>query len=153
MRLTGLALALLAGLAPAPAGAHPDCRPMPLVLWGDGRHDDTVALNAWFCGDRVIWADTGKPVGAEIAGRIFKLSAAIYVPGGTGRTITHFHFVWPWTHEEVTGGTIAAGTNPDRPAVANGIRRSGGDSLEGIPYPAPVMSRPAHLLPGDCLIS
>jgi hypothetical protein len=153
VRSTGLALALLAGLLPAPAGAHSDCRPAPPVLWGDGRHDDTAALNAWFRGGRVVWADTGKPVGAEIAGRTFELSAAIYIPGGTGRTITHFRFVWPWTHEEVTGDTISTGTNPARPAIASGIRKSGGDPREGIPYPAPVVSRPAHLSPRDCLVS
>lgn len=150
MRVAGLLLAALAGWSPTPAEPHAACRPMPLVLWGDGRHDDTAALNAWFRGDRVIWAETGKPVGAAIAGHTFTLSAAIFVPSGTGRTITHFRFVWPWTHEEITGGTIASGTNG--PAAASGIRKRGGDPLEGVPYPAPVTSRPAHP-PGECLMS
>jgi hypothetical protein len=151
MGSAALVLALFAGLTPAPAALH-DCRPTPLVLWGDGRHDDTAALNAWFRGERVVWAGSGKTVDAEIAGHTFKLSAAIYIPGGTGRTITRFRFVWPWTHEEVTGGTIASGTNPGMPAAESGIRKTGGDPLEGIPYPAPVASRPASP-PGDCLTS
>ncbi|HJU18041.1 MAG TPA: hypothetical protein VJ770_16430 [Stellaceae bacterium] len=150
--LAGLVLVLFAGL---PAAARPtaDCRPTPLALWGDGRHDDTAALNAWFRGESVVWADTGKPVGAAIVDRAFKLSAAIYVPSGTGRTITHFRFVWPWTHEEVTGGTIAAGTNPDLPVAESGIRKTGGDPSEGISYRAPAAPRPAYLSPGACLVS
>ncbi|GEM_PF-2671194 len=154
MPLFGLVFALLAGLSPAPVKPPAsDCRPAPLVLWGDGRHDDTAALNAWFRGERVVWADSGASVGATIADRTFKLSAAIYIPSGTGRTITHFRFVWPWTHEEVTGGTIATGTNPDLPALLSGIRKRGGDPLEGIPYAAPVAAQPARLPSRDCLVS
>ncbi len=153
MRLAGLLLAMLAGLVPAFAAARSDCRPTPLVLWGDGRHDDTAALNAWLRGDTVIWAESGKPVGATIAGHTFKLSAAIYIPGGTGRTITHFRFVWPWTHEEVSGGTIASGINPKAPPTESGIHKVGGYRLEGIPYAAPAAARPARLPRRACLVS
>ncbi|HZU89647.1 MAG TPA: hypothetical protein VE993_10370, partial [Stellaceae bacterium] len=72
MGSAALVLALFAGLVPAPA-APDSCRPTPLALWGDGRHDDTAALNAWFRGDKVVWADSGRPVGPEIAGHTFKL--------------------------------------------------------------------------------
>jgi hypothetical protein len=153
MRLAGIALALLAGLAPAFAAPRSDCRPTPLVLWGDGRHDDTAALNAWLRGDTVIWAASGRPVGATIVGHTFKLSAAIYVPSGTGRTITHFRFVWPWTHEEVSGGTIASGTDPKAPPAESGIRKIGGDRLEGVPYAAPVASRATRPPRRACLVS
>lgn len=153
MRLAGLVLAMLAGLVPAFAAPRSDCRPTPLVLWGDGRHDDTAALNAWLRGDTVIWAESGKPVGATIAGHAFKLSAAIYIPGGTGRTITHFRFVWPWTHEEVSGGTIASGINPKASPTESGIHKVGGDRLEGIPYAAPAAARPARLPRRACLVS
>ncbi|MGH7037466.1 MAG: hypothetical protein ACREE4_23705 [Stellaceae bacterium] len=147
------ALVLFAGLAPAIAAPHSACRQTPLVLWGDGQHDDTAALNAWLSGDTVIWAESGKPVGATIAGHTFRLSAAIYVPSGTGRTLTRFRLVWPWTHEEVSGGTIAAGTNPDAPPVESGVRKIGGDRLEGIPYPAPATAQPRHRPRRACLMS
>jgi hypothetical protein len=162
MPSAGLVIALLAGLMPAPAQLHSSrppspCRPAPLILWGDGRHDDTAALNAWFRGKKVVWAESGKAVGPVITGRSFKLSAAIFVPSGTDRTITRFRFVWPWTHEQVAGGTIATGTNPARPAVESGLRKIGGDPLEGVPYAAPMASRspsrPGHLPPRACLIS
>lgn len=158
MRAAGLLLAALAALAPAPArppsaSLRSTCRPAPLVLWGDGRHDDTAALNAWLRGDTVIWAATGRPVGATIAGHAFALSAAIYIPSGTGRTLTRFRLVWPWTHEQVTGGTIAAGADPNRPPAESGIRRIGGDRLEGIPYAAPAAARPARPSRRDCLVS
>jgi hypothetical protein len=42
---------------------------------GDGEHDDTAALNAWFRGETVIWGQTHQPVGAEIADRAFLLSS------------------------------------------------------------------------------
>ena len=63
---------------------------VPVVLWGDGRHDDTAALNAWLRGHDAIWADTGEPVGAAIGGRSFRLSSAIYVQAGTGRVLRDF---------------------------------------------------------------
>lgn len=153
MPVAAIALALLAGLMPAPAAPHGNCRPAPLVLWGDGRHDDTQALNAWLRGDTVVWADSGRTVGATIAGHAFRLSAAIYVRSGTGRTLRHFRLVWPWTHEEVTGGTIAAGSDPHRPPAESGIRRIGGDRREGIPYQAPAAVRRAHPSRRACLTS
>lgn len=148
-----IVLALFAGLAPAVAAPHFACRPTPLVLWGDGRHDDTAALNAWLAGDTVIWAESGKPVGAAIAGHTFRLSAAIYIPSGTGRMLTDFHLVWPWTHEEVSGGTIAAGTDPNAPPAESGIQKRGGDRLEGIPYAAPAAASPLRRPRRACLMS
>jgi hypothetical protein len=151
VRSAGLLFTAIAGLATAPAAPPADCRPMPLALWGDGQHDDTAALNAWFRGETVVWGDNGKIVGAEIADRAFKLSAAIYIPSGTGRTITRFRFVWPWTHEEVMGGTIASGTDRSIPPVQSRIRKT--DRRDGVLYSAPVASRPTRLPPRDCLVS
>jgi hypothetical protein len=48
-------------------------------LWGDGEHDDTAALNAWFRGETVVWAQTHEKVGAEIADRTFLLSSMVYM--------------------------------------------------------------------------
>lgn len=154
MAATAVLLATVAGLSAAAGnGGQSDCRPQPLMLWGDGWHDDTAALNAWFAGARVLWAQSGKPVGREISGRVFDLSAALYVPSGTGRTIRRFRFVWPWTHEVVTGGLIATGTKPAAPPIEQHIRRSGGDPSEGIPYRAPVSVQPARLPQRACLTS
>ena len=72
------------------------------ILWGDGRHDDAVALNAWLLGEDAVWADTGKSVGAAIAGRSFRLASAIYVIGGTGRSLSDFRLLFP----EIPAGSV-----------------------------------------------
>src|SRR5215813_4361032 len=93
-----LALALVAALVtlpPAGAEEHPECAAAPHVLWGDGEHDDTAALNAWFRGETVVWAQTHEPVGAEITDRIFRLSSAIYISSGSGRKLERFRMIWP----------------------------------------------------------
>src|SRR6478736_2037634 len=71
------------------------CVAADIVLWGDGRHDDSAALNAWFRGADAIWAENGEPVGDWIAGHSFRLSDAVYVPGGTGRRLEDFRMLWP----------------------------------------------------------
>ena len=92
--------------------------PAEIVLWGDGRHDDTKALNAWLRGQPAIWGDSGEPVGAAIAGRRFRLSAAIYVPGGTGRSLEDFRLLWPERGEIVAGGDPGEGKPFETPAAA-----------------------------------
>src|SRR5690242_12035978 len=79
-RFVALLLAMTACFAALPAdAAQQDCVRVPVVLWGDGRHDDTAALNAWLKGHDAIWADLGTPVGAAIGSRSFRLSSAVYV--------------------------------------------------------------------------
>jgi hypothetical protein len=107
------------------------------ILWGDGKHDDTAALNAWLRGEDAVWGDTGKSVGTVIAGRTFRLSSAIYVIGGTGRSLQDFRLLFPERGEVVTGGTVHAGDDPDRPPVSAGVTIVGGDSGEGVPFDAP----------------
>src|SRR6201981_2440633 len=80
----------LATLAPAKAEEPSKCAAAPHLLWGDGEHDDTVALNAWFRGETVPWAQTHEQVGAEIADRSFLLSSTVYVSGGTARRLERF---------------------------------------------------------------
>jgi hypothetical protein len=131
-------VAVMACIAALPVHAAPqDCTKVPVVLWGDGRHDDTAALNAWLRGHDAIWADNGTAVGAAIGNRHFRLSSAIYVQAGTGRVLHDFRLEWPERGEVVTGGTIAAGTNPDAAPLQSGVAISGGDQDEGVPYDAP----------------
>ncbi|MGD9615401.1 MAG: hypothetical protein AB7H90_21060 [Alphaproteobacteria bacterium] len=125
------------GAALAADAAPQDCIKVPVVLWGDGRHDDTAALNAWLRGRDAIWADTGDPVGAAIGGRRFRLSSAIYVHAGTGRVLRDFRMEWPERGEVVTGGTIAAGDDPDSPPLQSGVTITGGDPGEGVPFEIP----------------
>ena len=84
----------LAVSPPARAEDQSKCAATPHLLWGDGEHDDTAALNAWFRGEVVIWAQTHEPVGAEIADRSFLLSSTVYVSGGTGLRLEHFRMIW-----------------------------------------------------------
>jgi hypothetical protein len=148
-----LLLACLAAALPARAADEPRCALGDIVLWGDGEHDDTAALNAWFRGEAVVWANSGEPVGEAIADRSFRLSAAVYVTGGTGRRLEHFRMIWPERGETVTGGTIAAGDDPAAAPAISGIDIVGGDPDEGVPFeaPAPVPAEPTD--PAACATS
>jgi hypothetical protein len=122
------------------------------ILWGDGRHDDTVALNAWLRGEDAIWADTGKSVGAMIADRSFRLSSAVYVIGGTGRSLRDFRLLFPERGEVVTGGAVRAGNDPDQPPLSTGVNIAGGDPGEGVAFDAPDPT-PADRDPANCPVS
>jgi len=137
-RIVAALLAVTAYLAalPAPAATQ-DCTRIPVVLWGDGRHDDTGGLNAWLRGRDAIWADSGAAVGAAIGGRSFRLSSAIYVQAGTGRILRDFRLEWPERRETVTGGAIAAGDDPDAAPLQTGVMITGGDPEEGVPFDVP----------------
>jgi hypothetical protein len=136
--LASLAILFAAIVALAPALADEQrCVRTENILWGDGRHDDTVALNGWLRGDDAVWAATGEPVGTIISRRSFRLSSAIYVIGGTARTLENFRLLFPERGETVAGGTIRAGNDPDQPPLSTSVTIAGGDSGEGIPFEAP----------------
>jgi hypothetical protein len=133
-----LAMTTLALAESSSTAAEPQrCVRAEIVLWGDGRHDDTHALNAWLRGEDAIWADSGAPVGAAISGRSFRLSAAVYVRAGTRRVIENFRLLWPERGETVSGGTILAGGDPDQAPEMRGIEVIGGDPGEGKPFDLP----------------
>lgn len=122
---------------PARAADPQHCIRAGIVLWGDGRHDDSAALNAWFGGAAAIWAESGAPVGTSIAGHSFRLSAPLSVSAGTGRRLEDFRLLWPERYEIVSGGTIVSGTDPDTAPIVSGVSISGGDPGEGVPFDAP----------------
>jgi hypothetical protein len=153
-RLVAALLAVVAFLTALPAPvATQDCTRVPVVLWGDGRHDDTAALNAWLRGRDAIWADTGAAVGAAIGDRSFRLSSAIYVQAGTGRMLRDFRLEWPERREIVTGGTIAAGQDPDAPPLQSGVTITGGDPGEGVPFDVPDREPEQARRDASCAIS
>lgn len=150
--LFAVAVSLLAAL-PAAAAEPSKCAAGTIVLWGDGEHDDTAALNAWFRGDPVVWGDTQEEIGAVISDRSFLLSQTVYAPGGTGRTLERFRFLWPERHETVTGDALATGRNPDAPPSELNVRIVGGDSGEGVAVEVPDPAPHHGGDPPKCLIS
>jgi hypothetical protein len=146
-------LAMLIAASPAWAEDQSTCAAAPLVLWGDGEHDDTAALNAWFGGETVLWAQTHQTVASEIADRHFLLSSTVYIHSGTGRKMERFQMVWPQRNEIVTGGTIAAGNDPESQPVADGITKVNSDPDEGVPYDGPKLEPHEHGIPRHCLTS
>ena len=152
LRLALPLLIAMAALPPAWAADSSKCGATLFVLWGDGRHDDTVALNAWFRGDPVVWGQTGRSIGPQIADHVFKLTAPIYIPSGAGRRIEHFEFFWPERKEVVAGGAIVSGVDPNQPPVASGLTKIGAGPNEGVPYPSKT-PKPATADRTDCLIS
>jgi hypothetical protein len=149
--------------APAWAADESKCAVTGPVLWGDGEHDDTAALNAWFRGDRVVWARTGRPVGPQIGGsqsgeaglggRVFRLTGPVYIPSGTGRRIEQFEFVWPQRRERVSGGTIMAGADPAKPPVAANLVKIGTRPGEGVPFKTPDPKPGERDAGTNCLVS
>jgi hypothetical protein len=153
LRLAVLLLAAIEALSPASAAESSKCGARLLALWGDGRHDDTAALNAWFRGDPVFWGETGRTVGPQIADHVFRLSLPIYIPSGTGRSIARFQFIWPERKELVSGGTIMAGSDPKQPPVASGLTKVGVGPNEGVPFASATPKPAAHDDRTDCLVS
>jgi len=123
------------------------------VLWGDGMHDDTAALNAWFQGETVAWAETREPVGDAIDGRTFLLSNEILVPAGSGRSLTHFRMVWPHRPETVTGDALHTGADPDKAPAAANVNIVGGDPGEGVAFEAPDPDPRGATRRSNCLVS
>jgi hypothetical protein len=151
--LGAILLAALFALASAKAEEQSKCAAGPHLLWGDGEHDDTAALNAWFRGETVIWAQTDEKVGPEITDRTFLLSSVVYISSGTGRKLERFRMVWPERQETVSGGTIRSGDDPDQPPVAEGVTTIGADPDEGVPYEGPPSEPLDHGVPRHCLTS
>jgi hypothetical protein len=136
-KLLSAALLAVLPLSPIHAAEPQHCVQATVILWGDGRHDDTAALNAWLRGENALWGDSGAPVGTAIVGHDFRLSAGIYVNAGVVRTLRDFHMVWPQRSETVAGGTIRTGGDPNQAPVISGVRIVGGDPGEGRPFDAP----------------
>jgi hypothetical protein len=151
--LAAALVAVLIAVSPAAADEQSKCAAAPPVLWGDGTHDDTAALNAWFRGETVLWAQTDETVGSEIADHKFLLSSTVYIHSGTGRKMERFQMVWPHRNEVVTGGTITAGTDPDSQPVADGITKVNADPDEGVPYDGPKLEPHENGIPRHCLTS
>ena len=152
-RIAAAMLAALVAVSPAAAEDQSHCAAAPPVLWGDGEHDDSAALNAWFRGETVVWAQTHQTIGSVIADRKFLLSATLYIHGGTGRKMERFQMVWPHRNEIVSGGTILAGDDPQAVPIANGITKINSDPDEGVPYDGPKLEPHEHGIPEHCLTS
>jgi hypothetical protein len=149
----GFLLASVIASSPVLAAEPSKCTMVPLMLWGDGMHDDTRALNAWFRGDPAIWARTGQSVGPQITGQVFRLKGAVLIPSGTGRSIERFELIWPERRERVTGGSIRAGNDHNKPPIASGIVKVGAGPNEGVPFPTPDSKAADHNVGTDCLVS
>jgi hypothetical protein len=151
--LAATLLAALLALSAAKAEEQSKCAASPHLLWGDGEHDDTAALNAWFRGETVIWAQSHETVGSEIADRSFVLSSTVYVSGGTGRRLERFRMIWPWRNEVVSGDAIVTGNDSQQEPRTEGITMVGADPDEGVPYEGPPSEPLDHGVPRHCLTS
>lgn len=152
-RLAVLLLIAIATASPVRAADNSKCGAKLFVLWGDGKHDDSAALNAWFRGDAVVWGPNGRGVGSQISGRVFRLTSPIYISSGTSRSIENFQFLWPERREVVSGGTIVTGADPDKPPVATGITKIGAGPNEGVPFASDTPKPAAADNRTDCLVS
>ena len=152
-KVSAFLFAAFLALSPAFAGEPARCARGDMMLWGDGQHDDTAALNAWLRGDNLVWATTGEPVGKTIAGHTFRLSSVIYAPGGTGRRLDGFRLIWPERGEIVTGGSVRSGDDPDAPPVVTGVEITGGDPGEGVPLETPDITPADRSNPARCAVS
>jgi hypothetical protein len=90
----------LAGLLAAPAIVRASSL-MPLyvpslVLYGDGIHDDTLALSAALTGERVRWADGRPVVGALVSGGAFLLSDTVQMGGSATLSNARLKWVGEW---------------------------------------------------------
>ena len=69
--------------------------PPSIILYADGIHDDTCALQSWVDGDRrVIWQDR-RPVGDVITHHRFRIGGdgvPLYIRGGARKTIMYCQF-------------------------------------------------------------
>lgn len=86
---------LLGAFALATAPTLVAAQPATMVLWGDGLHDDTAALQALLRGDPVRWA-SGEPFnGHLLAGKSFLLSRPIaFDSRGPVRRVENCRFAW-----------------------------------------------------------
>jgi hypothetical protein len=84
-------------------------KPTP-VLYGDGKHDDTEALQAWFDGDRVVYSDGAVAGGPTLANREFLISGPITLRGNAERHFTYnrvrFHSLFLVSNENFRNKAI-----------------------------------------------
>jgi hypothetical protein len=138
-----LIAALIAAVFPAAAEDQSKCSAAPPVLWGDGEHDDTAALNAWFRGETVLWAQTHDVVGSEIADHSTK--PTVYIHSGTGRKMERFR--WFGASQRSCDRGRRGGKRSRRRPVVDGITKVNADPDEGVPYDGPKPA-PRHGVPG-----
>lgn len=71
---------------PVPVNA---CDVVPLILWGDGFHDDSRALQALINGEEVFNPD-GRPVGNWFEGRVFRVPGMVDFTTAPPNRYLHF---------------------------------------------------------------
>ncbi len=98
------ALALAAKWPPRLTNPTPQfVNPVAPVLWGDGRHDDTIALNAWGAGRPVVRPD-GTPVGKVLRDLTCIITGAVTITRqDEGLALLYNRFVVLPSHSENFG--------------------------------------------------
>lgn len=91
-----LGIMLAAAAAPAIVRAESIMRlvvPRSLILWGDGIHDDTAALRAFFNGG-LIYRPSGLPAQPTLYGERFLITESIRLHENKGRIIINSCIQW-----------------------------------------------------------
>jgi hypothetical protein len=86
---------LALGMAPAIVRAESIMRivvPQRVILWGDGIHDDTAALQAFFDGGLVVTPE-GIAVGNHLRGGLYVVTSTIITNKAEDRMLTNSHLI------------------------------------------------------------
>lgn len=100
-----LAACIATATAPAivKASSLMQIQPQGLILWGDGIHDDTRAVQALMDGRLTVWTPTGLLVKDRVADQTFRITKALTIGVNRRKALLPFHGCHFMTHDITPG--------------------------------------------------